>query len=149
MTNTYEAVVSMYHFLLFQYDMAQIAALLHRAADLKNEREEPTTKRIKYLLPKPALSLREPRPQQWANMVQQAWRSVQHQEIPSCKAQVLGKNSFFHWFPLNVISRYDQDLTNRLFQIYYPNGLCLVRVSSPLSECQRAAKKRVATTYWL
>ncbi|OXU27999.1 hypothetical protein TSAR_007656 [Trichomalopsis sarcophagae] len=71
------------------YDMAQIAALLHRAADLKNEREEPTTKRIKYLLPKPALSLREPRPQQWANMVQQAWSNVQHNSIASCKAQVL------------------------------------------------------------
>ncbi|XP_016845570.1 unconventional myosin-XV isoform X2 [Nasonia vitripennis] len=71
------------------YDMAQIAALLHRAADLKNEREEPTTKRIKYLLPKPALSLREPRPQQWANMVQQAWSNVQHSSIASCKAQVL------------------------------------------------------------
>lgn len=80
---------------LSQYDMAQIAALLHRAADLKNEREEPTTKRIKYLLPKPALSLREPRPQQWANMVQQAWCNVQHQSIASCKAQVLGKNSSF------------------------------------------------------
>ncbi|KAJ8681735.1 hypothetical protein QAD02_017527 [Eretmocerus hayati] len=71
------------------YDMAQIAALLHRAADVKNEREEPTTKRIKYLLPKPALSLREPRPQQWANMVQQAWSNVQHSSIASCKAQVL------------------------------------------------------------
>ncbi|XP_058797715.1 unconventional myosin-XV [Phymastichus coffea] len=71
------------------YDMAQIAALLHRAADVKNEREEPTTKRIKYLLPKPALSLREPRPQQWANMVQQAWANVQLTSIANCKAQVL------------------------------------------------------------
>ena len=78
---------------MLQYDMAQIAALLHRAADLKNEREEPTTKRIKYLLPKPALSLREPRPQQWASMVQQAWSNVQHTSIASCKAQVLGKGA--------------------------------------------------------
>lgn len=68
--------------------MAQIAALLHRAADMAHE---PTTKEIKYLLPKPALSLREPRPQQWGNMVQQAWNNIQHNTAAVCKAQVLGK----------------------------------------------------------
>ncbi|XP_029046871.1 unconventional myosin-XV isoform X2 [Osmia bicornis bicornis] len=68
------------------YDMAQIAALLHRAADMTHE---PTTKEIKYLLPKPVLSLRDPRPQQWANMVQQAWNNVQHNTVAACKAQVL------------------------------------------------------------
>ncbi|XP_076621995.1 unconventional myosin 10A isoform X4 [Colletes latitarsis] len=68
------------------YDMAQIAALLHRAADMAHE---PTTKEIKYLLPKPVLSLREPRPQQWSNMVQQAWNNVQHNAVAACKAQVL------------------------------------------------------------
>ncbi|XP_014481805.1 PREDICTED: unconventional myosin-XV isoform X1 [Dinoponera quadriceps] len=68
------------------YDMAQIAALLHRAADMAHE---PATKEIKYLLPKPALSLREPRPQQWSNMVQQAWSNVQHSPAAACKAQVL------------------------------------------------------------
>ncbi|XP_077262617.1 unconventional myosin 10A [Temnothorax americanus] len=68
------------------YDMAQITALLHRAADMTHE---PATKEIKYLLPKPALSLREPRPQQWSNMVQQAWNNVQHSSAAVCKAQVL------------------------------------------------------------
>ncbi|XP_026670463.1 unconventional myosin-XV [Ceratina calcarata] len=68
------------------YDMAQIAALLHRAADMTYE---PSTKEIKYLLPKPVLSLREPRPQQWSNMVQQAWNNVQHNTVAACKAQVL------------------------------------------------------------
>lgn len=68
--------------------MAQIAALLHRATDITHE---PVTKEIKYLLPKPALSLREPRPQQWSNMVQQAWNNVQHNSAASSKAQVLGK----------------------------------------------------------
>ncbi|KAG7210139.1 hypothetical protein KM043_011700 [Ampulex compressa] len=68
------------------YDMAQIAALLHRAADMTHE---PATKEIKYLLPKPALSLREPRPQQWSNMVQQAWNNVHHIAPAVCKAQVL------------------------------------------------------------
>ena len=73
---------------ILQYDMAQIAALLHRAADMAHE---PTTKEIKYLLPKPALSLREPRPQQWGSMVQQAWNNIQHNTAAICKAQVLGK----------------------------------------------------------
>ncbi|XP_012225060.2 unconventional myosin-XV isoform X1 [Linepithema humile] len=68
------------------YDMAQIAALLHRAADMAHE---PATKEIKYLLPKPALSLRDPRPQQWSNMVLQAWNNVQHSSAAVCKAQVL------------------------------------------------------------
>lgn len=68
--------------------MAQIAALLHRAADMTHE---PATKEIKYLLPKTALSLREPRPQQWSNMVQQAWNNVQHSSAATCKAQVLGE----------------------------------------------------------
>lgn len=68
------------------YDMAQIAAFLHRAADMTHE---PTTKEIKYLLPKPALSLRDPRPQRWASMVQQAWNNVQHNPAADCKARVL------------------------------------------------------------
>ncbi|XP_076234476.1 unconventional myosin 10A [Calliopsis andreniformis] len=68
------------------YDMVQIATLLHRAADMTHE---PTTKEIKYLLPKPVLSLREPRPQQWSNMVQQVWSNVQHNTVAVCKAQVL------------------------------------------------------------
>lgn len=78
----------------FQYDMAQIAALLHRAADMAHE---PTTKEIKYLLPKPVLSLREPRPQQWSNMVQQAWNNVQHNTVAACKAQVLGECFNISW----------------------------------------------------
>lgn len=73
--------------------MAQIAALLHRAADMTHE---PTTKEIKYLLPKPVLSLREPRPQQWSNMVQQAWNNVQLNTVAACKAQVLGKSFDTH-----------------------------------------------------
>ncbi|XP_074098878.1 unconventional myosin 10A [Cotesia typhae] len=68
------------------YDMAQIAALLHRAADMAHD---PSTKEIKYLLPKPALSLREPKPQQWGSMVQQAWNNIQHNTPAVCKAQVL------------------------------------------------------------
>ncbi|XP_066584309.1 unconventional myosin-XV [Prorops nasuta] len=68
------------------YDMAQIAALLHRAADMTHE---PATKEIKFLLPKPALSLREPRPQQWSSMVLQAWNNIQHITAAASKAQVL------------------------------------------------------------
>lgn len=70
--------------------MAQIAALLHRAADMTYD---PSTKEIKYLLPKPALSLREPKPQQWGNMVQQAWNNIHNNTSAVCKAQVLGNYS--------------------------------------------------------
>ncbi len=64
-------------------DMARIAAILHRAADLnhipvsgtllKMERNLifcflQVMKEIKFLLPKPALSLREIKPAQWVNL---------------------------------------------------------------------------------
>ena len=48
-------------------DMARIAAILHRAADLNHI---PLMKEIKFLLPKPALGLRELKPAQWVNLVQ-------------------------------------------------------------------------------
>ena len=39
---------------LFQYDVAKIAALMHRAADLDHV---PTIKEVKYLLPKTLLKV--------------------------------------------------------------------------------------------
>lgn len=48
-------------------DIARIAAILHRAADLNHI---PVMKEIKFLLPKPALGLREIKPAQWVNLVQ-------------------------------------------------------------------------------
>lgn len=48
-------------------DIARIAAILHRAADLNHI---PVMKEIKFLLPKPALGLRELKPAQWVNLVQ-------------------------------------------------------------------------------
>lgn len=51
----------------FVRDMARIAAILHRAADLNHV---PAMKEIKFLLPKPALGLRELRPAQWVALVQ-------------------------------------------------------------------------------
>lgn len=56
----------------FVRDMARIAAILHRAADLNHV---PAMKEIKFLLPKPALALRELRPAQWVALVQSAWPS--------------------------------------------------------------------------
>ena len=44
----------------------QVAALLHRAADMDHK---PTIKETKFLLPKPALSARDIKPPQWVNMV--------------------------------------------------------------------------------
>jgi len=52
------------------YDIARIAALLHRAADL---RTPPTLKETKYLLPKPALAARDMRPNQWVSLVNKYW----------------------------------------------------------------------------
>ena len=48
------------------YDIAKVAALLHRAADMDHK---PTIKETKFLLPKPALSARDIKPPQWVNMV--------------------------------------------------------------------------------
>ena len=48
----------------------QIAALLHRAADMDHK---PTIKETRFLLPKPALSARDIKPPQWVNMVQSSW----------------------------------------------------------------------------
>lgn len=67
-------------------DMARIAAILHRAADLNHI---PVMKEIKFLLPKPALGLRELRPSQWVNLVQAAWASVAPLSPLQCKAQFL------------------------------------------------------------
>jgi myosin-15 len=54
----------------FVYDIAKIAALLHRAADMDHK---PTIKETRFLLPKPALSARDIKPPQWVNMVQASW----------------------------------------------------------------------------
>ncbi|KAK7013629.1 hypothetical protein SK128_022807 [Halocaridina rubra] len=68
------------------YDIAKVAALLHRAADLE---DVPTMKEVKYLLPKPALTVRDVKPPQWVNMVQQAWVEVAPMTSLQAKAQVL------------------------------------------------------------
>ncbi|XP_050694860.1 unconventional myosin-XV-like isoform X6 [Eriocheir sinensis] len=68
------------------YDIAKVAALLHRAADLE---EVPTMKEVKYLLPKPALTVRDVKPPQWVNMVQSAWPEVASLTSLQAKAQVL------------------------------------------------------------
>ncbi|XP_063236075.1 unconventional myosin-XV [Bacillus rossius redtenbacheri] len=68
------------------YDIAKIAALLHRAADMTHL---PTMKETKFLLPKPALSVRDVKPAQWVNMVQGNWREVEGLPTIQAKAQVL------------------------------------------------------------
>lgn len=68
-------------------DMARIAALLHRAADLTHV---PAMKEIKFLLPKPALGIRELRPAQWVALVQSVWPSIAALEPIQVKAQFLG-----------------------------------------------------------
>jgi myosin XV len=67
-------------------DIARIAAILHRAADLNHI---PVMKEIKFLLPKPALSLREIKPTQWVNLVQAEFVKVLVLTPLQCKAQFL------------------------------------------------------------
>ena len=68
------------------FDIAKVAALLHRAADMDHK---PTIKETKFLLPKPALSARDMKPPQWVNLVQSAWEDVQTMTPSHAKAQVL------------------------------------------------------------
>lgn len=67
-------------------DMARIAALLHRAADLNHV---PAMKEIKFLLPKPALGVRDIKPSQWVSFVQSAWPTVAGLSPNHVKAQFL------------------------------------------------------------
>ncbi|KAG1658544.1 putative ATP-dependent RNA helicase DDX5 [Nymphon striatum] len=68
------------------YDISRIAALLHKASDMKYQ---PTMKEIKYLLPKPVLELKDLKPQQWVNMVQGNWQEVESISTDVAKAQIL------------------------------------------------------------
>ncbi|XP_046655986.1 unconventional myosin-XV-like isoform X2 [Daphnia pulicaria] len=68
------------------YDIAKVAALLHRAADFDHM---PTMKETKYLLPKPALSVRDIKPPQWVNLVQSSWKEVEHFKPFQAKVEVL------------------------------------------------------------
>ncbi|KAE8738383.1 hypothetical protein FOCC_FOCC016138 [Frankliniella occidentalis] len=71
---------------LLLYEIAKMAALLHRAADMAHV---PAMKETKFLLPKPALTVRDIKPTQWVNMVQSSWVDVQGLETIQAKAQVL------------------------------------------------------------
>uniref|UniRef100_A0AAR5QE88 MyTH4 domain-containing protein n=1 Tax=Dendroctonus ponderosae TaxID=77166 RepID=A0AAR5QE88_DENPD len=67
-------------------DMALAAALLHRAADLGHA---PSLKEVKFLLPKPVLGLREPRPPQWLALVQTSWGQAAGLSVSRAKHRVL------------------------------------------------------------
>ena len=73
--------------LFFLFNTPQIAALLHRAADMDHK---PTIKETRFLLPKPALSARDIKPPQWVNMVQGSWDEGVHRlSTTQAKAKVL------------------------------------------------------------
>lgn len=67
-------------------DMALVASLLHRAADLGHA---PSLKEVKFLLPKPVLGLREPRPPQWLALVQTSWGQAAGLSVSRAKHKVL------------------------------------------------------------
>ena len=66
--------------------IARIAALLHRAADMEHM---PTKDEVKYLLPKPVLPMRDVRPPQWVEMVQNNWNDMSALTTTEAKAQCL------------------------------------------------------------
>ncbi|XP_065213017.1 unconventional myosin-XV isoform X2 [Planococcus citri] len=68
------------------YEIAKLAALLHRAADMTHP---PTMKETKFLLPKPALAQRDIKPPQWVQMVQANWAQVEMIHSIQAKAQLL------------------------------------------------------------
>uniref|UniRef100_A0A8D9AYW5 Unconventional myosin-XV n=1 Tax=Cacopsylla melanoneura TaxID=428564 RepID=A0A8D9AYW5_9HEMI len=68
------------------YDVAKLAALLHRAADMSHP---PAMKETKFLLPKPALTQRDIKPAQWVQMVQGHWGGIAPLHSIQAKAQLL------------------------------------------------------------
>jgi myosin-15 len=68
------------------HDISRIAALLHRAADLK---VQPNLKETKYLLPKPALAARDMKPAQWVSLVSNYWDDIRALSPASAKGNVL------------------------------------------------------------
>ncbi|KAL5284945.1 Myo15.2 family protein [Megaselia abdita] len=76
-------------------DIAELAVILHRAANL---RHPPNMKEVKFLLPKTALYIREIRPRQWLEYVHKAWGSIVHLSPITVKLQflvILSKWSLF------------------------------------------------------
>lgn len=67
-------------------DAAAVAALLHRAAGLA---EPPHARDLKFLLPKPLLALREPRPAKWSSWLAAEWPAARALTPAAAKARVL------------------------------------------------------------
>lgn len=67
-------------------DVALVAALLHRAAGLP---DAPHARDLKFLLPKPLLALREPRPNKWATWVAAEWPAARTLSPAAAKSKVL------------------------------------------------------------
>ncbi|KAG6452098.1 hypothetical protein O3G_MSEX007470 [Manduca sexta] len=67
-------------------DAALVASLLHRAAALA---EAPAPRDLKFLLPKPLLALRDPRPAKWASWVAAEWPHARSLTPAAAKSKVL------------------------------------------------------------
>ena len=67
-------------------DLSEIAALLHRAADMEHQ---PSKDEVKYLLPKPILPMRAVRPARWVELVQENWSNMAAISTTEAKAQCL------------------------------------------------------------
>ncbi|KAI8436247.1 hypothetical protein MSG28_004303 [Choristoneura fumiferana] len=73
-------------------DVALVAALLHRAAGLP---DAPHARDLKFLLPKPLLALREPRPNKWATWVAAEWPAARTLSPAAAKSKVLQLHLWF------------------------------------------------------
>ncbi|KAL3238861.1 hypothetical protein MRX96_021884 [Rhipicephalus microplus] len=67
-------------------DIARIAALLHRAADMQHV---PSKDEVKYLLPKPVLASKDVKPPHWVDLVQRNWADMMALTNTEAKAQCL------------------------------------------------------------
>ena len=86
-----------------QYDITRIAPLMHRAANLSTL---PLMQEVKFLLPKPALGVKDMKPAQWVNLVQKTWPDIAGLSPIEAKAQVLGMLLFSGYCFKVVINSY-------------------------------------------
>lgn len=84
---------------------------MFRAADLGHA---PSLKEVKFLLPKPVLGLREPRPPQWLALVQTSWGQAAGLSVSRAKHRVLqvlsswplfGKSYVLYYFLGKIIAK--------------------------------------------
>lgn len=122
--------------------IARIASLLHRAAELE---QMPTKDEIKYLLPKPVLALRAIKPMQWVEMVQNHWNDMSALSPIEAKAQCL---DILQKWPL-FGSCFFAVKVNILFFLIEQQHLFFLFLSMKISSEFKTIFTLIWTIYWL